>query len=80
MIPAHVAGEDSVGCHAVGLDRVGRLRVAHFDEFCEGGNSLIYVEEKRSSFGFCGGSHDGSDGLTFGEYRTIRGWIGADFE
>ena len=76
--PAHVAGEDSVGGRAVGLDWGGRLRVAHFDEGCADGNSLLVVEENRSSFGFCGRSHDGVDGLTFGEYRNIRGWSGTD--
>ena len=76
--PAHVSGEDAVGGRAVSLDRGGRLRVAHFDEGCVDGNSLLPVEENRSSFGFRGGSHDGADGLTFGEYRTIRGWSGVD--
>ena len=75
---AHVAGEDDVGGRAVGFDRGGQLQVAHLDEGCEDGNSLIDVEENRSSFGFCGGSHDSSDGLIFGEYRSIRGWSGTD--
>ena len=75
---AHVAGEDAVGGRAVGLGRGGRLRVSHFDEGCADGNSLLAVEENSSSFGFRGGSHDGADGLKFGEYRTIRGWSGAD--
>ena len=30
--PAHVAGEDDVGGCAIGLDRVGWLRVAHLSE------------------------------------------------
>ena len=64
--PAHVAGEDDVGGCAVGLDRGGRLQVSHFDEGCAYGNSLLAVEENRSSFGFRGGSHDGADSLTFG--------------
>ena len=75
---AHVAGEDAVGGRAVGLDWDGRLRVAHFDEIYADGNSLLAVEENCSSLGFRGGNHDGADGLTFGEYRTIRGWSGAD--
>ena len=75
---AHVAGEDAVGGCAVGLDRGGRLQVAHFDEGCADGNSLLAVEENRSSFGFRGGSHDRANGLIYGEYRTIRGWSGAD--
>ena len=75
---AHVAGEDSVVGRAFGLDWGGRLQVDHFDEGCADGNSLLAVEENRSSFGFRGGRHDGVDGLTFGEYRTIKGWSGAD--
>ena len=77
-LPEHVAGEYSVGGCAVSLDRVGRLRVAHSDEGCADGNNLLTVEENYYSFGFCGGSHDGADGLTFWEYRTIRGWSGED--
>ena len=77
-LPAHVAGDASVGGRAVGFDRGGRLRVAHLDEGCADRNSLLAVEENSSSFGFCGGSHDGADGLTFGEYRSIRGWSGSD--
>ena len=75
-IPAHVAGEDSVGGRAVSLDWGGRLRVAHFDEGRVDGNSLLDVEENRSSFVLRGGSHDGADGLTFGEYRSIWGGSG----
>ena len=40
-----------------------RMLVAHFDKGCADGNSLLAVEENCSSFGFCGGSHDGADGL-----------------
>ena len=76
--PEHVVSEDSVGGCAVGLDQRGRLRVAHFNEGCADGNSLLAVEENCSSFGFRGGSHDVADGLTFGYYWTIRGWSGAD--
>ena len=72
-LPAHVSFEDAVGGRAVGLDWVGRFRVAHFDEGRSDWNRLLAVEEDRSSFGICGGSHDGADGLTFGEYWTIRG-------
>ena len=79
-LPTYVAGDDAVGGRAVGLDWGGRLRVAHFDEGCADGNSLLDVEENRSSFSFRIGSHDGADGLEFGEYRTIRGWSGADVE
>ena len=43
-----------------------------------GGNSLLAVEENCFSFGFRGGSHDDADGLTFGEYRSIRGWSVTD--
>ena len=75
---AHVAGKYAVGGRAVGLDQGGRLRVNHFDEGCADENSLLAVEENRSSFGFCGRSHDGADCLTFGEYWTIRGCSGAD--
>ena len=50
--------------------------MAHFDEGRADGNSLLVVEENRSSFGLRGGSHDGADGLAFGEYRSIRGGSG----
>ena len=36
------------------------------------------VEENCSSFGFRGGSHEGADGLTVGEYQSIRGRSGTD--
>ena len=52
--------------------------MAHFNEGHADGNSLLAVEENRSSFGLRGGSHDGADGLTFGEYRSIRGGSGPD--
>ena len=73
-LPAHVA----LGGRAVGLDWDGRLRVAHFKEVRADGNSLLAVEGNRSSFGFRGRSHDDADSLTFGEYRSIRGWSGTD--
>ena len=74
--PAHVSSEDTVGSRAVGLDRGGRLWVAHLSEGSADGYGLLVVEENRTGFCFCGGSHDGVDGLTFGEYWTIggRGW------
>ena len=77
-LPAHVSGEDSVGGRAVRFDRCGRLWVAHFDKVRVNGNSLLAVEGNRSSFGLRGRSHDGEDGLTFGEYRSIRGRSGPD--
>ena len=70
--PAHVAGEDAVGCCAVGLHRGGRLRVAHIGEGSADGDGLLAVEENRTGFCFRSGSHDGANGLTLGEYWTIR--------
>ena len=75
---AHVTSEDAVGGRAVGYDQGGRLRVTHFDEGCADGKILLAVEENRSSFAFCSGSHDGADSLTFGEYRSSRGWSDTD--
>ena len=69
---AHVAGEDAVGGRAVGLDWGERLRVAHIGEGWADGNGLLAVEENLYGFCFRGGSHDGEDGLKFGEYWTIR--------
>ena len=46
--------------------------MSHFDEVCVDRDSLLDVEEDRSSFGLGGGSHDGADGLTSGEYCSIR--------
>ena len=43
-LPTHVAGEDSVGGCAVGLDWCGRFWVAHFDEGRADGNILLSVE------------------------------------
>ena len=40
----HVASEDAVGGRAISLDKGGRLRVAHFNEGCADGNSLLAVE------------------------------------
>ena len=74
-LPAHVAGEDAMGGRAAGLDWGGWWRVAHFDEGRADGNSLLAVEEDRSSFGLGSGSHDGADGLTFGEDRSV--WSGS---
>ena len=76
--PEHVSGEDGVGGRAVGFDRGGRMWVAHFGEGRADGNSLLAMEENRSSFDFRGGSHDGADVLTFGEYWSIRCRSGAD--
>ena len=42
--PAHVAGGDAVGVRAVGLDRGGRLRVAHLGEGSADGGGLLAVE------------------------------------
>ena len=72
-LTAHVAGEYSVVGRAVGNDWGGWLRVAHFDEVCVDSNSLMAVEEYCSSFGLGSGSHDGADGLTFGE-NPIWSW------
>ena len=74
----YVTGEDAVGSRAVDLDWGGRLRVVHFDEGRADGNSLLAVEENLSSFGLCVRSHDGADGLTLGDYRSIRGGSGMD--
>ena len=49
--------------------------MAHFDEGRADGNSLLDVEEDRSSFGLGGRSHDGVDGLILGEYQSI--WSGS---
>ena len=75
---AHVSGADTIGGRAVSFDGVGRLRVAHFNEGFGYGNSLLAIEENPSSFSFRGGMHGGADVLTFGEYWSIRGWIGTD--
>ena len=71
--PGHVAGEDSVGGRAVSLDWGGGLRVAHLGEVSADGDDLLVVEENCTFFCFRGGSHDGADGLTLGEYCNIRG-------
>ena len=52
--------------------------MAHFDEGCVDGNSLLAVGENRSSFGFRGGRHDGADGLKLCEYWFIRSSIWTD--
>ena len=77
--PAHVAGEDAVGGRDVGLDRGGRLRVTHIGEGSADGEGLLAVEENCTGFGFRGGIHDGANGLTFGDYWTMRGqsWANA---
>ena len=75
---AHVAGEDAVGGCAVRFDQGGKLQVAYFDEGRVDGNSLLEVEENCSSFDFRRGIHDSADGLTFGEYLSIRGRSGTD--
>ena len=68
---AHVAGEDAVVGRTVGLGWCGWLRLENFDEVRVDGNSLLAVEVECSSFGLGGGIHDGVDGLTFGEDRSI---------
>ena len=47
---AHVAGGDAVGGSAVGLDRGGRLRVAHIGEVSADGDGLLAVEENCTGF------------------------------
>ena len=64
---AYVVIGDVIGGRDVGLDWGGRLWVANSNEFCAYGNSLLVVEENRSSLCLCGGIHDGADGLTFGD-------------
>ena len=73
VLLAHVAVKDAMGGRAVGLDWGGRLQVTHFDEGRADGNSLLAVEENRSSFGLCGGIHYSADGLTLCECWSIRG-------
>ena len=70
--PAHVASEDAVVVCAFGRDRSGRLRVAHIGEGSADGDGLLAVEENCTGFCFRGGSHDGADGLTLGDYWPIR--------
>ena len=65
------------GCD-VGLDWGERLRVAHFDEGPADGNSLLDVEGDCYSFGLSNGSHDGADGMTFGEDRSVWNGIRMD--
>ena len=77
-LPANVASEDAVGGRAIGFDQGGRLWVAHLYEGCADGDGLLALEENCSSFGFHGGIHDSADGLTFGEYWSIRDWSGTD--
>ena len=47
--------------------------MAHLGKFSADGDGLLAVEGNRTGFGLRGGSHDGADGLTFGEYWNIRG-------
>ena len=47
--------------------------MAHLGEGSLDGDGLLDVEENCTGFCFRGGSHDGADGLTFGDYWTIRG-------
>ena len=61
-----------MGCRAVSINWVGRLRVAHFNKGRADRNSLLAVEEDLSSFSLGGGSNDGTDGLTFGEDRFVH--------
>ena len=52
--------------------------MTYFNEGRAVGNSLMAVEENCCSFGLYGRSHDGADGLTFGEYQSIWGGGGPD--
>ena len=47
--------------------------MAHVGEVSADGDGLLAIEENRTGFCFRGGSHDGADGLTLGEYWPIRG-------
>ena len=47
--------------------------MAHLVERSADGDGLLSVEKNRTSFCFRGGSHDGADFLTLGDYWTIRG-------
>ena len=73
--PAHVAGEDSMGCFAVSFDWSGRLRMAHFNQGRAYGNILLDVEEDGTVFSLGSGCHDGVDGMALGEYRAV--WSGS---
>ena len=78
MLLAHFSGEYAIGDCAVSIDWVGQLQVVHFDEGRADGNSLLAIEENCSSFSLRSRSHDGADGLTFGEYWYIQGGSGPD--
>ena len=73
--PAYVAGEDAMGFFAVGFYWSGRLRMAHFNQGCADGNSMLAVEEYCNGFSLISGSHDGADGLVLGEDRAV--WSGS---
>ena len=52
--------------------------MAHFNQGCTDGNSLLVVEEDRTGFSLCGGYHDGADGLTLGEDWAVWSGIRSD--
>ena len=54
------------------VQKSGVVEITHFIEVRVDRNSLLAVEEYRSSFSLGGGSHDGADGLAFGEDRRLR--------
>ena len=73
--PAHVSGEDAMGVCVVSLDWSGWLQMAHFNQVCADGNSLLAIEEDCTGLSLGGGCHDGAEGLSLGEYQAV--WSGS---
>ena len=47
--------------------------MSHLGEGYADGSGLLAIEESRTGFCFRGRRYESADGLTFGEYWTIRG-------
>ena len=72
---AHVSGEDDIGGFAVSFDWSERLKMAHFNQGCVDGNSLLVVEKYCTGFSLGDGCHDVADALAIGEDWAV--WSGS---
>lgn len=67
---------DSGGSRVIGLDRGGRLGMAHFDEGSAEHGAIFGIVEEAGKFSFSGGGHDIAEDVADSVDGTIVGRLG----